>query len=193
MTFISSNLKKLNESEQLFLWCLGLSLTSVGGSGSMSRHVTNYFSIYTCMYFFIKIGPVGLRMEPLKFTKISFILIKSIDAIESFAIRNRTSLLTCNKPIQEVSFFWISRVLSDSQTNNIWLYLITYRNKRKLRREMPPLSSTSVRLITCTKTNSNPTITEWTNNKIYQNWLEKTAVHSYTRGGTRWWTKTIYE
>lgn len=119
MTFISSNLKKLNESEQLFLWCLGLSLTSVGGSGSMSRHVTNLFSIYTYMYFFIKIGPVGLRMEPLKFTKISFILIKSIDAIESFAIRNRTSLSACNKPIQEVSFFWISRVLSGSQTINI--------------------------------------------------------------------------
>lgn len=141
-----------------------------------------FFNIHVHV-FFIKIGPVGLRMEPLKFTKISFILIKSIDAIESFAIRNRTSLSTCNKPIQEVSFFWISRVLSDSQTNNIWLYLITYRNKRKLRREVPPLSSTSVRLITCTKTNSNPTITEWTNNKIYQNWLEKTAVHSYTRGG----------
>lgn len=158
----------------------------------VSPRVQLFFNIHVHV-FFIKIGPVGLRMEPLKFTKISFILIKSIDAIESFAIRNRTSLSTCNKPIQEVSFFWISRVLSDSQTNNIWLYLIAYRNKRKLRREMPPLSSTSVRLITCTKTNSNPTITEWTNNKIYQNWLEKTAVHSYTRGRTRWWTKTIYE
>lgn len=49
------------------------------------------------MYFFIKIGLVGLRMELLKFIKILFIFIKFIDVIELFVIRNRIFLLICNK------------------------------------------------------------------------------------------------